>query len=178
MSYCAIIVFKDGVASGSIEFRNAWGGAARIWDALFEKYLKNPAIPYHSWISCDQQSLWDLAKREKLLPFERAVHASTFDLAYIRRANFGRFCGDLLLFDAAYPCIGSTANHLPAWVDAIMELKAEAVGFHGTSVAENPWRKYDEDKDETIPIPLCSGWEVYDWLDKKSDPSGERRAEK
>jgi hypothetical protein len=96
---------------------------------------------------------------------ERAVHASTFDHAYIRRENFPRFCADLRAFDAVYPSVGAKVNHLPAWADAIEKLDAEAVGFHGTSVSENPWRKYDEAKDETFAVPLSEGWEIYDWLD-------------
>lgn len=167
MSYCQLIIFKDGKPSYGIEYRNAWGGAARIWDALFEKHLKNPNIPYHSWISGDQQPLWDLAKRETLPMHERAVHASTFDHAYVRRENFPRFCADLRAFDAAYPS-GPKVSHLSAWADALEKLDAEAIGFYGTSVAENPWMKYDEAKDESIPVPLSDGWELYDWLDKSN----------
>lgn len=95
---------------------------------------------------------------------ERAVHASTFDLAYVKRSNFQRFCADLRAFDAALPVKGGCVNHLPAWVDVIQNLDADAIGFHGTSVAENPWLRYDEAKDESHQVPLTEGFEVYDWL--------------
>ena len=39
-----------------------------------------------------------------------------------------------------------------------------AVRTHGTSVAGNPWKPFDADKDETTLIPLSQGFEVYDWL--------------
>lgn len=165
MSYCAIITFKDGKPDQQIEFRNAWGGAARIWDALFDKYLKDPAIPYHSWLCRNQQPLWDLAKRKSLPMFERAIHCSTFDLAYIRRENFPRFCNDLNAFEAAYPT-PVKVNHLPSWEARIEDLDCEAISFYGTSVAENLWCKWDSEKDEPIEVPLSEGWEIYDWLDQ------------
>lgn len=165
MSYCAIIPFRDGRPrlDNCLEFRNAWGGAARIWDALFEKYLKNRNILWHSWISSDQQALWDLVKRKELPLHERAVHASTLDLAYIRRENFRRFCADLLTFEEAFP-VGPKISHLPAWAEAISKIDAEAVGFYGTSVAENPWFCYDEDTNQTVAVPLDEGWEIYTYL--------------
>ena len=163
MSYCKIVIFRDGKAAEDIEFRNAWGGAARIWESLFERYLKNPDIPYDSWLFGNQQLLWDLAKRQTLPIYERAVHASTFDRAYVRQVNFSRFCTDLRAFDAAFPA-GTKISHLQAWADAIEKLNAEAIGFHGTSVSEDLWRKYDEAKDESIATPLSEGWEIYEWL--------------
>ncbi len=61
MSYCAIIPFKDGKPESRVEFRNAWGGAAYIWDCLFKKHLKDPAIPHDSWLVCTMRGddrLW------------------------------------------------------------------------------------------------------------------------
>lgn len=164
MSYCAIISFKDGLPQKGIEFRNAWGGAARIWDALFERYLKNPNIPYHMWLTDKGNSLWPLAKRHDLPMFERAVHASTFDLAYVGKEHFSRFSNDLRAFAERYPA-GNKVDHLIAWSDVIEHSDAEAVGFHGTSVAENPWCNYDDETDEMIPVSLAEGFEVYDWLE-------------
>lgn len=166
MSYCQIIPFAEGLPQSGIEFRNAWGGAARIWSALFDAYLKNPAIPYHNWMG-NSDDLWELAKREDLPVFERAVHASTFDHAYISRENFGRFAADLRQFAEKYPVPGAV-DHLVPWADWIEGSDAEAVGFHGTSVAENPWWVWDEEKDESTPTPLEDGFEVYGWLESLS----------
>ncbi len=166
MGYCEIIPFKDGNPQTGIEFHNPWRGAARVWDALFERYLKNPEIPYHSWLSSyskDKGSdLWDLAKSERLQLFERACHAFTFDLAYVRRENFGRFVADLRAFDRQYPV--DYPSHLSAWAELLETLDAEAVGLYGTSVSRNPWYEYDEEKDETTPRVLADGFEIYDWL--------------
>jgi hypothetical protein len=177
MSYCQIITFKDGKPSGGIEYRNAWGGAARIWDALFKAYVPKKH-EYDLWLvnNGNDKRLWDLATRPDLPMFERAVHASTFDHFYVRRENFTRFCADLRAFDAKYPVNGHTVNHLPAWADAIEKLDAEAVGFYGTSVSENPWYRFktcphcENSTDEIEPVPMSEGWEVYDWLDASAKP--------
>lgn len=170
MSYCAIITFKDGKPSEQIEYRNAWGGAARIWNSLFDKYLKNPEIPYDSWLQINrQQSLWDLANRKTLPDCERAVHCSTLDLAYIQRDNFLRFASHLREFDRINPVQRNTVNHLIAWADKIVTLECEAIGFYGTSVSENPWCKWNEEKDESDAIPLSEGWEIYDHIYQRTE---------
>jgi hypothetical protein len=166
MSRCAIITFRGGKADAQIEFHNAWLGAARIWDALYDKYLKNPTVPYDSWLfglRDNQHRLWDLVNRTDLPIHERIVHASTLDLAYINKEHFPEFCADLRKFDSAFP---SECSHLTAWADAIEKLDCEAIGFWGTSVGENPWCHFNEEKDEAELVPLSSGWEIYDTLRK------------
>lgn len=172
MGYCEIIPFKDGTPKQGIEFRNPWRGAARIWDALFDRYLKNPEIQYDSWLvnySKDHgKSLWDLAKDNRLQLFERAVHTFTFDLAYVRNDNFERFANDLRTFDEKYPV--EYSSHLSAWADLLDSLDSEAVGLYATSVSRNPWLEYDEEKDETKPHLLSEGFEIYDWLAELISP--------
>lgn len=166
MSYCAIIPIRDCMPQAQVEFRNAWGGAARIWEALFEKYIKDENTPYHSWLCAEShQKLWDLAKDTRLSLMERAVHASTFDRAYICRSEFSRFATDLRDFDKLYPATGSQVNHLQAWADFIQSLDADAVGFYGTSVSENTWWRYNEASDETYATPLSDCFDVYEWID-------------
>ena len=62
--------------------------------------LKDPKIPYDTWLSGGEraQALWDLTKREDLTTYERAVHISTFDRAFVLRKDFARFCADLRAF--------------------------------------------------------------------------------
>ena len=174
MSYCEIITFRNGLPSRSIEFKNSWGGSARIWSALFNTYLKNPAVPYQSWLSDMGQSLWPLAERADLPMFERAVLAATFDVAYVRRENFPRLVADLRAFAGKYPVQGNQLDHLPAWADTIEKLDVEAMAFRGTSVADNPWWAYDEQKDEEIPRSLSEGFEVYDWLNQLQESTNQR----
>src|SRR4051812_45045909 len=103
MSYTALIPFAGGKAQPGIDFKNAWGGAARIWDALFKAYVPKKG-EYDSWINNpDNRRLWDLASDENVQLFERAVHAFTFDLHYVRQEHFARLAEDLRLFVQKYP---------------------------------------------------------------------------
>ena len=173
MSYTTLLGYKNGQFVNLIEYRNAWGAAARIWDVLYDNYLKDPNNPVDCWILCKPLTwLWDIAKRTDIPTFERAVHASTFDRAYVRRENFGRFITDLRAFDLKYPCTGN-ANHFPSWAQDIEKIDADvaAISFHQTSVAENPWIKYegaDEEGEEVYSqYSLSAGFEVYDFIDGK-----------
>lgn len=167
MSYTQLITFNDGLPERGPEFSNAWGGAARIWSSLFDKYLKNPAIPYDTWLSRlsrEDNSLWDLAKRTDLPVFERAVHMFTFDLAYVSKDNFDRLSEHLREFAEDHRVY--QVDHLCAWADAIDAMEGvEAVGLYATSVSENVWFEYDEEKDESMPVPLSRGFEVYKWIE-------------
>ena len=178
MSYCKLITFKDGLADGGIEFRNAWGGSARIWNSLFDAHVPKKS-EYDSWVSDpNDRRLWDLAKREDLPMFERAVHAFTFDHFYVRKENFARLASDLLAFVEKYPA-GNCVDHLPAWAKWLEENSSiEAVGLHGTSVSENVWYRQKEcphcgnPTDETEPVQLTEGLEVYEYLESlKGEPA-------
>ncbi len=170
MSQCAIIFFKNGKPYVEEEFSNAWGGAARIWTSLYDKYLKDPLIEWDSWMSGSMHGkidkLWELPKNEEFEVFERSILVSTFDYAIIRKENFVRFAKDLRDFVHLYPP-GESVCHLLSWADVIESSDAEAVGFHGTSVSENLWYKWDSEAEEEIPYELQDGdehFEVYEWL--------------
>lgn len=174
MSCCQLVIFKGGIASDAVEFRNAWGGSARIWDALFKAYIPK-RHEYDSWMANngDDRRLWDLAKREDIPIFERAVHAFTFDHFYVRNENFAKLADDLRTFAGKYPA-GECVDHLSAWAKWLEENgTVEAVGLHGTSVSENIWFRQKacphcgNDTDESEPVPLSEGIEVYDWLKTK-----------
>lgn len=167
MSECKLITFVDGVPSDSYEFRNSWGGAARIWDAMFQKYLKDPNNPYDSWMA-HSDDLWKLANRDSIPRCERAVHASTFDYAIVRRENFEQYGADLRAFVERYPT-GQRVCHLLAWSDIVRECQAEAIGFHATSCGESLWSSWDGESDEVL-YDLRTGdkhFEVYDEMDKE-----------
>lgn len=169
MSYCAIIPFNDGKPCGDVKFPNAWGGAARIWDSLYRRYVANPLDPY-------DEILWALAKNENLLLAERAVHVATFDRAIIRREHFKQYREHLDRFIELHPAKAGHIDHLPAWASYMGACVAEAIGFHGTSVANNLWQEYDEETDEFTPYDLNDPKnegrhiEVYDWLENLKEP--------
>lgn len=167
MSYCAIIVFQDNKPARYREFHNAWGGHAYIWDRLYNRFLKNPDVEYDSWLG-NSSALWDLAKRDDIPLFMRAVHAATFDRAIVDCENLPQFIQHLREFLEFFGS-GDKVCHLKAWADFIQEhLDVQAIGFYGTSVSNDLWQKWDEDKEEEIPYDLSSGdkhFEVYEYLE-------------
>ena len=165
MSYCALVCFEDGKPGVITEFKNSCGGAAFIWDVLYDKYLKDPNKKPDCWL-LDPDSLWPLAKRADLPLFERVVLASTYDRALVRDDHFAEFSGHLREFVKTYPA-GDKACHLSAWADLFDKSESEAIGFYGTSVSENLWIDWDEEKDGPIPYNLNERddhFEVYDYL--------------
>ena len=178
MSYCALIIFVNGKPDGQVEYSNSWGGSARIWDALFKSYVPKKH-EYDSWLTNNgnDRRLWDLALRQDMPMFERAVHAFTFDRFYVRKEHLGRLAGDLRKFVEKHPAAGGHVDHLRAWAKWLDEHgEVEAVGLHGTSVSENPWCRHTKcptcegENDDMEAIPLSEGQEVYDWLEA-SNPS-------
>lgn len=166
MSYTALVVF-NGDKVEEIEFRNAWGGAARVWDAIFNRYVPKKH-EYDSWVCApmgDDRRLWDLYKRKDLAPFVRAVHMFTFDRFYISKVHFQRFAIDLTSFVEAFPVKGAQVDHLPAWADVFRKSDAVAIGLYGTSVGENVWCVYDGETGEYTQRPLSEGYEVYEQLE-------------
>ncbi len=181
MSYCAIIPFKEGKPQEEIVFHNSSGGAAFIFTALFNRYLRTETET--SWLWCSDK-LWPLVESEDLEDFEKSVLASTFDTAIIRHKNFSRYVAHLLLFcekhshsieiklpccEAREPCgrkhISHVVCHLRKWAEYLLTSTVEAVGFYHTSCGENLWYHYDECSDQDVPYDLYIGkdhFEIYD----------------
>lgn len=144
MSYCALVAFKADKTTDTTEFRNAYGGAYRIWQALYDRHLKDPVKPHEYVLSPDvSRRLWALADDLTLPRYARSVLTATFDHALVFQKDFLEFRADLLAFDAAYPTPPDAVNHLPAWAEAFAHAfdlgDRVAVGFHGTSVVEDLW---------------------------------------
>jgi hypothetical protein len=96
----------------------------------------------------------------------------TTEMINVRKENFGRLAADMRSFVAKYPA-GERVDHLPAWAQWLDENgDKEAVGLYGTSVAENLWHRAQtcphcgNSTDETEPVPLSEGTEVYEWLER------------
>lgn len=180
MSYCEIIPFVAGKPDGGEEFRNAWGGAARIWESLYARYLKDPGKEYDCWINDKTGRLWKLAHNAEVPFSARAVLVSTFDWAIVRRENFSRFVRDLREFDEQFPAPDGTVNHLPGWASHIESLErdesVEAIGFLGTSVGESLFQEWDEEADAPIIYDLnerSEHFEVYERLEYEAVKQGE-----
>lgn len=161
MSTCSIIVFRGGKADGEEEFKNSWGGSAAVWNALYNMYVKDHAKEYDSWMMGNIKGLWDLAKNKSLPMFERAVLFLTFDNATVAKENFAQIATHLREFSAKHSVAGNV-NHLPAWADFIEICDCEAIGIHATSVNENPWFDWSEEKGEYVPYDMATGTKHYE----------------
>lgn len=172
MSSTYLIGFKDGVPFEDQQYRNAWLGAAFIWNEIFDRYMKTSEIPHDNWMSAtmknDQRSreFWGLAKRNDLPPSYRAVFGFTFDNCLLLKKDFLRFATDLEEFAAEFDT--ERKSHLRVWADWIRShSELEAIGLHATSVNQNPWYEWDEGKEESIPYDMRTGgkhWSLYDEL--------------
>jgi hypothetical protein len=172
MSQCKIVTFKDGQADSCFEFGNSWLGAASIWTAMFDRFVKDPLKEYDSWLMCCRPGendaragqFWNLWQRADIPDALRAVHLATLDHAIVMAADFGRFSADLRTFAESFALPHS---HLAKWAECITGLTfVEAIGFHHTTVTENPWCSYDEKQDRMIPYKLSEGthFSVYEKL--------------
>jgi hypothetical protein len=179
MSYCALVEFRNGKADTEYEYRNSWGGSARIWDSLFNKFLKDPNDKYDCWLNEKRcKVLWKLVDNPSVPLIGRIVLAFTFDYAIVKRDNFKRLVVDLREFDTTFPTSSDRVNHLPAWASLIEKSDAEAIGCYGTSVSEDLWFTWDdtviegeqeEDSGRSVPYDLNTGdkhFEIYDEFGK------------
>ena len=145
--------------SGDVEYHqeygNAWGGHARIWTSIWDKYIKDHSKEYDTWLSPseNQERLWASYKDEHIPIQVRVVMAMTFDRVLIAKAQFKLMATTLRKFMELFPYGG--VDHLPAWADELELLvddeTVDAVGFHATSVAENPFEVYREEEDDSRP---------------------------
>lgn len=154
MSSCSLIVFQ-GDEQTEYDFLNSWGGAARIWTSLFDRYVPK-RHEYDSWLSasCNPKDtrLWDLVKQPDIpLPY-RAVFASTFDYAIVYRKDFPQFAADLREFVKVFPTTG--IDHLEAWADVVDTCEGDKIGFVGTSVSGSLW---------SIPVEMCDYDRPYEF---------------
>jgi hypothetical protein len=125
----------------SLECGNSWGGCARIWDSLYDKYCKDPAKEYDCW-SFGSDKLWALARDDRLSLMERGVLMSTFDWALVMGEHAKQHAGFLRGFATLFPVPGKV-DHLNAWADFMdAHPKAHAFGIYATSVGDNLWQDY------------------------------------
>lgn len=183
MSYCEILSFKNGIPDDYLECRNSWGGAAYVWNAMYNKYLKNPDVEYDSWLF-NSGALWKLDKDQSIPRFMRTVLSATYDNAIVRQANFKQYIEDLRAFVNYFGTNGNVC-HLNTWAEYIeAHMDAEAIAFNATSVNSDQWRKWDDEIDDSVPYDLnkqdkhfevyqnITEWEEYRKSEAKEKENG------
>lgn len=145
------------------EFRNSWGMAPVVWDAIAQRHLKT--VP-HGW-SEHMDRMWPLSEQADIPLATRAVLRMTFDTRYILATDVRRAIDDIAIFLHAYRDLidPTAANHWPAYANVLVtqwESKPKAFGVHHTSVSENPWEgPYDELLDRRLPFDWDTAASVY-----------------
>lgn len=166
MSYSTLYVFgPDGLASNHEEFRNGWGSAPRVWDALVKRHKtamypdrQERDLEYVNGLS-NAEDLWKMAEdgRLALAWWELNLLRWTYDQSYLKREDFQLMVESIEAFETAYPA-GGRVNHLPRLAKILSALSKERVvqgaGFQHTSVSDDCWRVYDSVEDEARPYDL------------------------
>lgn len=163
MSYSTVYAIRPNESATEVaELRNGWGSAPVIWDALCQKYLARD-----SWRG-DDKALWALARDARLPECERAVHAMTFDRAYVKAQNIPRAIAHIEEFLKLHPISLQRVNHWPE-IAQIMRDSLDGAGFAltVTSVSSDLWvGDWNEEKEDYDPLDWSKTWEIYDVLDQ------------
>jgi hypothetical protein len=150
------------------ELRNAWGGAPLVWNALSARYLGSP----HGWLMGNGKNLWALAGQSEIPEFVRRVLMMTFDRAYVLKKDYAKAAADIRKFLEEFPQSNDIVNHWPH-IATLFESNPDipAIGFHHTSVSEDPFRgKFDEETEEYAPTDWSRCWSIYDEKESPDAP--------
>jgi hypothetical protein len=156
---------SDDPSDTLLQLQNAWGSAPIIWKTLYAKYVGT-----RNWM-LDERNLWPLWKDPRVPRHQRAILGLTYDRAYVERQHFAQAAADLRQFMVDFPPEPDKVHHLAAIADLLAsEPDYAAIGFHWTSVNEDPWacqwRESEEDDDEgeeesLAPFDWDECWSLY-----------------
>ena len=158
MSYTTVLaVHPNEKVEDLFELRNAWGSAPVIWEAMAQQYLNKGAFGAGA-------ELWGLWKNQNIPVLHRIVHLFTFDRAYISKKDFIRAANDIRAFLKDFPQPENHINHWFAIADYLeTDPEVPAIGFHMTSVSENPFHgDWDEENETYGETDWSKCYSVYD----------------
>jgi hypothetical protein len=145
---------KEGDTVSFKKYHNPWGGAAFIWTQIYDRYLKDNSKEFDSWLF-NQQPLWD-SVNDKAIPLSICtVLAFTFDYAIIEYDKIPKMVEYLKEFLEIFSPDKNIVCHLGEWYDDMMKIyyreDNHGICLYPTSVSENLWSIYGEEKDEYRP---------------------------
>lgn len=177
MSYTTILNIYPGERfEEREELRNGWLTAPIVWDHIWGRYgVKRHE--YDTWMLAGDR-FWDIQHDERLSSPDRTLFHMTFDRFYIASKDFARAAADIDAFIADGP---RNSGHWPHIHDLLLSAPdVPAIGFHWTSVAENPFAGlWNEDAEDYDPIDWSTATDLYAYLDaalvQAADEAGEGR---
>ncbi len=154
---------RDGERHEVAEFKNSFGSAAFIWDAMSKRYLKTSFGQLMTKAELDK--LWTLAYDMSISYCHRLVLGSTFDRMLVSYKNFDMLAGLYDSFTKQFPPTDTEVCHLPAIAAKLRELAVEgkyiAVGWQQTSVAEEMWWVDGPEDPETGDHPQARPYNLH-----------------
>jgi hypothetical protein len=125
------------------ELGNSWGSGPIVWRCLSVKYLK---WSDGQWLLSAEKPegkiLWGLGRRTDIPESHAAVMRMTYDRAYVSSEDYARAARDIRQFLRDFPPAGGI-NHWPRIAEIFEGAKVPAIGFHLTSVSDDPWEGID-----------------------------------
>ena len=126
------------------EFKNAWGSAWFIWDALWRQHVAGELTMERLQDADERDKLWELDRDTRLSVDERIVLLTTFDYCLIRRAECLRVAQALDHFVQTYERRRDwAACSLPLQALFLRDLasnpEVREVGWWQHSTEPNPW---------------------------------------
>lgn len=166
---------KDGEVMTLTTYKNAFGGVPFIWEEIFNKYLKNPQIPYDSWMQDRGKRLWEAPKDENIPRWLRVILLATFDRAIIEYNKLPGIAALYRHFITIFPP-KSGVCHLPEWASMCesvytqeTENTCSGVCFYGGSGSADLWEIHDNELETCRPYDLSKDeehWFVYEEMNK------------
>ena len=170
MSYTTIKAVWPGEKAEDLrELRNSHGSAPVVWNEIAKRYLGLRDYEY----SFRSDEVWPLYKRPDMPPHQRAVLMMTYDNALVMKANYKQAAADIRAFLADFPQREGYANHWPEIADLFdSDPECPAIGFHMTSVCEDPFHGSWNDEAEDYDQPDWSVyWDAYAEAEKWKAPN-------
>lgn len=160
MSHTTIMAVWPGEKADKLRtFQNSHGSAPVIWNALAMKYLGLGNFEY----SLHAREVWPLYKRADMPRHQRAVLLMTYDNAIVMKEDYKQAAADIRAFLSDFPQNHEYANHWPE-VAGLFESDPDcpAIGFHMTSVSENPFQgQWNEEIEDYDPPDWKWYWDAY-----------------
>lgn len=142
------------------EFRNARGSAPVVWNEMAKRYL---GLRDHQYLFCCD-NIWPLYRRSDVAAHHRNVLLMTYDDAIVTKANYKQAAADIRAFLVDFPPQQHFVNHWPH-IASIFDSEPDcpAIGFHMTSVSEDPFAPvFDPQTNEYQQPQWSKYWDVYD----------------
>lgn len=165
MSRSTLYTFdKEGQRHEYKEYGNSWLGSIMVWQTFGEKY-NLVTKEDHLFVDGIVEKICKITY-DPLIPLEdRITMASTFDRTSVESKDFARLIWAFRESSKSLP----DHCHIKKMADDIEKLIGDenviAIGWQGTSVAENLWWIYGENEEEGRPYNYLKDdkhWNLFD----------------